>query len=129
MAVTLLHVDLCAGSGRLWIKAPKPAADGTIVVARHISDEDDLDSIRAERFCHVAFAPSGDRFAAVDVRGAVFIFHLRANRFNLVHWAGKEVSAMCFKPGSECDLVMALSDHSLRVNPEPYLSYTLNLKP
>jgi len=84
MAVTLLHVDLCAGSGRLWIKAPKPAGDGSIVVARHISDEDDLDSHRAERFCHVAFAPSGDRFAAVDVRGAVFVFHLRANRFNLV---------------------------------------------
>ena len=115
MKTTLLHVDLSAGGGRLWIKAPQPAADGTIICARHISDEADLDALRAERFCHVAFAPSGDRFAAVDIRGAVFIFHLRANRFSLVHWAGKDVSAICFRPGRDHDLILALASRTLRV--------------
>jgi len=55
------------------------------------------------------------RFAAVDARGAVYVFHLRANRFSLAHAAGQEVTAISFSPGRENDLIIGLADNSIRV--------------
>ena len=58
---------------------------------------------------------SRGRFAAVDARGAVYVFHLRANRFSLAHAAGQEVTAISFSPGRENDLIIGLADNSIRV--------------
>jgi WD40 repeat protein len=58
---------------------------------------------------------SASRFAAVDARGAVYIFHLRANRFSLAHNAGQEVTAMAFSSGRDNDLFLGLADHSIRI--------------
>ena len=55
------------------------------------------------------------RFAAVDARGAVYVFHLRANCYSLVHSAGQEVTAIAFSPGRENNLILGLADHSLRI--------------
>ena len=55
------------------------------------------------------------RFAAVDARGSIYVFHLRANRFSLAHAAGQEVTAIAFSPGRENDIIIALADHSIRI--------------
>ena len=54
-------------------------------------------------------------FATVDARGAVYVFHLRANRFSRVHDAKQEVTAVAFAPGRESDLILGLADHSIRI--------------
>ena len=50
----------------------------------------------------------------MDARGAVYVFHLRANRFSLAHAAGQEVTAISFSPGRENDLIIGLADNVLR---------------
>lgn len=48
----------------------------------------------------------------MDARGAVYVFHLRANRFSLAHKAGQEVTAITFSPGRENHIILGLEDHS-----------------
>jgi len=55
------------------------------------------------------------RFAAVDARGAVYVFHLRANRYSLAHDARQEVTAVAFSPGRENDIILGLADRSIRI--------------
>ena len=113
-----------------------PAKDGTLVVARNMGGGKPPPAVSwlpagfawaatvrtriltgaqgAEMFPHLVYSHSGDRFAAVDARGAVYVFHLRANRYSLVHSAGQEVTAVAFSP-RENNLVLGLADHSIRI--------------
>lgn len=60
--MALFAADLSAGKGLLWLKAPKPREDGTLVSARRLGPESEaVPARRADMFSHVAYGHSADR--------------------------------------------------------------------
>lgn len=80
-------VDLSVSKGPYWWKQHAPSKDGILVSARRVTGN----SADSTVFSHVAYGHSGDRFAAADRRGNIYVFHLRSNRFSLIHTAHQEV--------------------------------------
>ena len=82
-------VDLSVSKGLYWWKQQKPSKEGILVSARRVTGN----SADSTVFTHVTYGHSADRFAAADRRGNIYVFHLRSNRFSLIHAATQEVVA------------------------------------
>ena len=63
----------------------------------------------------MAFNARGDKFATVDQKGSVYLFHLGSNRFALVARTGVAGVALAFAPAHRNELLVASADGTLRV--------------
>ena len=98
--------------GNLWSCKPSASTnDGLFahIVNRHPVASSTLQG-RTIRFTRVLFYGSGDRLAAIDHLGTVFLISLRQNRFSSLVHLGSPCTALCFICTEQPQLCVALAN-------------------
>lgn len=108
-------LDLCGKeSGIIWHRKPVPQApDALLSSVIHRQPSSTLYG-RIVRLLRATFDSTGQRFAAGDQQGHVYVFDLARNRFSLVQRAGTPCTALAFNMKRKTELIIALADYSVR---------------
>ena len=121
-------VTLLEANGRIWTERPPPGAQGLVTCFQTPSSSTSA-SVRALEFSICVLDSTAQHLAAVDSKGAVYVFNFRQNRYARLDRVGYPGTAAVFATDNLRQLFVAfavrLSNATSSRNPQNLLSSEL----
>ena len=101
-------VTLLEANGRIWTERPRPGIQGLVTCFQTPSSSTSA-SVRALEFSFCALDTSANHLAAVDSKGAVYVFNIKQNRYARLDRVGHPGTAAVFATDNLRQLFVAFA--------------------